>query len=69
MVRYVTVSVKAPVEVKEKLEKFGIKPSEILKKTINEELKMTFYDPSYVFIAEAKNVPFVPQKMKKLRKR
>lgn len=39
MGRYVTVSVKIPVEVKEKLEKFGIKPSKILKRAIYEELR------------------------------
>ena len=39
MGRYVTVSVKIPREVKEKLEKLGIKPSELLKKAIVEELR------------------------------
>lgn len=39
MGRYVTVSVKVPIEIKEKLEKLGIKPSKILKKAIDEELR------------------------------
>ncbi|MHA1589186.1 MAG: hypothetical protein ACTSVA_01095 [Candidatus Njordarchaeales archaeon] len=39
MGRYVTVSVKIPVEVKEKLEKLGIKPSDLLKRAIYEEIK------------------------------
>jgi len=38
MGKYVTVSVKIPVEVKEQLEKLGIKPSELLRKAIREEL-------------------------------
>ena len=39
MGRYVTVSVKIPVEVKEKLERLGIKPSDLLKRAIYEEIK------------------------------
>ncbi len=39
MSKYVTISVKVPLEVKEKLEKLGIKASELLKKAIYEELK------------------------------
>ncbi|MEM2739988.1 MAG: hypothetical protein QXQ29_04225 [Candidatus Bathyarchaeia archaeon] len=39
MGRYITVSVKIPREIKEKLEELGIKPSEILKKAIIEELR------------------------------
>jgi hypothetical protein len=39
MGRYVTVSVKIPREVKEKLEKLGIKPSELLRRVIVEELR------------------------------
>ncbi len=39
MGKYVTVSVKIPREVKEKLEKLGIKPSKLLKKAIMEELE------------------------------
>jgi len=37
--KYVTISVKVPIEVKEKLEKYGIKPSELLKRAIYEELR------------------------------
>jgi len=37
--KYVTVSVKIPRELKEKLERYGIKPSKLLKKAIMEELK------------------------------
>jgi len=37
--KYVTVSVKIPREIKEKLEELGIKPSQILKKAIAEELR------------------------------
>lgn len=39
MRKYVTISVKVPTEVKEKLEKYGIKPSELLKRAIYEELR------------------------------
>lgn len=39
MGRYVTVSVKIPREVKEKLERLGIKPSELLRKAIMEEIR------------------------------
>ena len=39
MRKYVTISVKIPIEVKEKLEKYGIKPSELLKRAIYEELR------------------------------
>ncbi|MEM3615521.1 MAG: hypothetical protein QXX09_02610 [Candidatus Methanomethylicia archaeon] len=38
MGKYVTISVKIPREIKEKLEKLGIKPSELLKKAVEEEL-------------------------------
>ncbi|RLE53641.1 MAG: hypothetical protein DRJ30_06620 [Candidatus Methanomethylicota archaeon] len=37
--KYVTVSVKIPRKLKEKLERYGIKPSKLLKKAIMEELK------------------------------
>ncbi|RLF11091.1 MAG: hypothetical protein DRJ69_02300 [Thermoprotei archaeon] len=36
---YVTVSVKVPVEVKERLERLGVKPSELLKRAIYDELR------------------------------
>lgn len=36
---YTTVSAKIPKEVKEKLEVYGIKPSEVIKKAIYEEVK------------------------------
>ena len=39
MGKYVTVSVKIPVKLKEELEKYGIKPSILLKKAIEEELR------------------------------
>ncbi|MEM2340105.1 MAG: hypothetical protein QXW19_05380 [Candidatus Bathyarchaeia archaeon] len=39
MGRYTTISVKIPVEVKEALEKFGIKPSKLLKEAIKKELR------------------------------
>jgi len=39
MGKYVTVSVKIPVKLKEELERYGIKPSALLKKAIEEELK------------------------------
>ena len=39
MGKYVTVSVKIPVELKEELERYGIKPSALLKKAIEQELK------------------------------
>ncbi|MBS7626408.1 hypothetical protein KEJ51_05135 [Candidatus Bathyarchaeota archaeon] len=39
MGKYVTVSVKLPQELKEKIEKLGIKPSKLLRKAIEEELR------------------------------
>lgn len=39
MSKYVTVSVKIPRKLKEELEKYGIKPSELLRKAIMEELR------------------------------
>ncbi len=39
MSKYVTVSVKISKEIKVKLERYGIKPSELLKKAIIEELR------------------------------
>ena len=39
MGRYVTVSVKIPSEVKEKLGKLGVKPSKLLRMSIERELK------------------------------
>jgi polyhydroxyalkanoate synthesis regulator phasin len=37
--KYVTVSVKVPQELKEKIEKLGIKPSRILRKAIEDEVR------------------------------
>lgn len=37
--RYVTVSVKIPREVKEKLEGYGVKISEVVRKAIEEEFR------------------------------
>lgn len=39
MSKYVTVSVKIPREIKDKLEKLGIKPSLLLKEAILKELR------------------------------
>lgn len=39
MGKYVTVSVKVPHELKEKLEKLGVKPSKLLRKVIEEEIR------------------------------
>ena len=36
---YATISVKVPLEVKEKLEKLGIKPSKILRKALEDAIK------------------------------
>ncbi|MEM2125676.1 MAG: hypothetical protein QXQ53_04695 [Candidatus Methanosuratincola sp.] len=40
MSKYTTLSVKVPREVKEKLERYGIRPSEVLRKAILEELRL-----------------------------
>ncbi|MBC7078335.1 MAG: hypothetical protein ABC505_03275 [Candidatus Methanosuratincola petrocarbonis] len=40
MSKYTTLSVKVPREVKERLERYGIKPSEVLRKAILEELRL-----------------------------
>jgi post-segregation antitoxin (ccd killing protein) len=39
MSKYTTVSTKIPKELKEKMTKLGIKPSKILRKAIEEEIK------------------------------
>lgn len=39
MGKYVTMSVKIPLEVKRRLEALGINPSEVLRKAIDEELR------------------------------
>lgn len=39
MGKYVTVSVKVPQELKEKIEKLGVKPSRILRKAIEDEVR------------------------------
>lgn len=39
MGKYVTVSVKVPLEVKRRLEELGIKPSEVFRRAIEEELR------------------------------
>ena len=39
MGKYITVSVKVPVEIKERMKKLNIKPSKLLRKTIEEEIK------------------------------
>jgi post-segregation antitoxin (ccd killing protein) len=39
MGKYVTVSVKIPLELKEKLDKLNVKPSKLLRKAIEQELK------------------------------
>lgn len=39
MGKYVTVSVKIPIELKEKVEKLGIKPSKLLRRAIEEEVR------------------------------
>jgi len=56
MGRYVTISVKVPIEVKEKLEKFGIKPSKILKRAIDEELRKKEIEEIEGKLKELKNV-------------
>jgi len=38
MSKYVTVSVKIPAELKKKLDKYGIKPSRLLKEAIEREI-------------------------------
>jgi post-segregation antitoxin (ccd killing protein) len=39
MGKYVTVSVKIPIELKEKMKQLSIKPSTLLRKAIEEEVK------------------------------
>lgn len=39
MSKYETVSVKVPSEIKEKMKQLGIKPSELLRKAITEEIR------------------------------
>ncbi|MEM3506892.1 MAG: hypothetical protein QW589_07800 [Candidatus Bathyarchaeia archaeon] len=40
MGKYVTISVKIPIEIKEMLKKLGIKPSKLLKEAIKKELRI-----------------------------
>lgn len=39
MSKYETVSVKVPTEIKEKMKQLGIKPSKLLRKAIEEEIR------------------------------
>ena len=39
MAKYETVSVKVPAEMKQKLKKYGIKPSKLLRKTLEQEIR------------------------------
>jgi len=39
MAKYQTVSVKVPAEMKQKLKKYGIKPSKLLRKTLEQEIR------------------------------
>jgi len=39
MGKYVTVSVKIPVELKEEMERLGVKPSKLLRKIIEAEIR------------------------------
>ena len=56
MGRYITVSVKVPIEVKEKIEKLGIKPSKLLKRAIDEELRRREIEEIEDKLKELKNV-------------
>ncbi|MEM2092141.1 MAG: hypothetical protein QXR59_02510 [Candidatus Bathyarchaeia archaeon] len=56
MGKYVTVSVKVPREVKERLEKLGIKPSQLLKNAIIEELRKREIEDLRRMIEEAKPI-------------
>ncbi|RLG93826.1 hypothetical protein DRO37_07240 [Candidatus Bathyarchaeota archaeon] len=56
MGRYITISVKVPIEVKEKLEKLGIKPSKLLKRAIDEELRRREIEEIEDKLKELKNV-------------
>ena len=39
MSKYATLSVKVPTEVKEKMKRLGIKPSKVLRKAIEDEIR------------------------------
>lgn len=39
MTKYETVSVKVPAEVKRKMRKYGIKPSKLLRETLEQEIR------------------------------
>lgn len=39
MAKYETVSVKVPAEVKQKMRKYGIKPSKLLRETLEQEIR------------------------------
>jgi len=56
MGKYVTVSVKVPREVKERLERLGIKPSQLLKNAIIEELRRREIEDLRRRIEEAKPI-------------
>ncbi|MEM2424562.1 MAG: hypothetical protein QXM00_08815 [Candidatus Bathyarchaeia archaeon] len=56
MSKYVTVSVKIPRDVKERLERLGIKPSQLLKNAIIEELRRREIEDLRRRIEEAKPI-------------
>lgn len=39
MAKYETVSVKVPAEMKQKMRKYGIKPSKLLRETLEQEIR------------------------------
>ena len=39
MAKYETVSVKVPAELKQKMRKYGIKPSKLLRETLEQEIR------------------------------
>ncbi len=54
MVRYVTVSVKVPKEIKDKMNELGIKTSKVLRRAIEEEVRRREVERIKETIEEAK---------------
>ncbi len=56
MGRYITVSVKIPIEIKKKLDEYGIKPSKLLKEAIEKEILRKEAERITVVISENSDI-------------
>ena len=56
MVKYVTVSAKIDVELRKKLAELGIKPSEVIRKSLEEEVEKRMRELLYKKIEKASRI-------------